>query len=83
MGNGLIGKFLYFWVFIVGALFVLKITGFSGDNKTMAVVLGSIALIYIVWISAREKGKKRREEKAAANRPPVRKGHPAKKKKKR
>lgn len=82
MGNGLIGKFLYFWMFIIGALVILKFTGFAGDNRTMAIVLGAIALVYIVWNVFREMGKKNRAEKAAAYRQPVKKGT-AKKKKRR
>lgn len=82
MGNGLIGKFLYFWMFIIGALVILRFTGFAGDNRTMAIVLGSIALVYIVWNVFREMGKKKRAEKAAAYRQPVKKGASNKKKRK-
>lgn len=80
MGNGLIGKFLYFWMFIIGALVILKFTGFAGDNRTMAIVLGAIALVYIVWNVFREMGKKKRAEKAVAYKQPVRKGSSNKKK---
>ena len=63
MGNGLIGKFLYFWMFIIGALIILKVTGFAADNRTMAITLGAIAVVYIVWNVFREMGKKRKAEK--------------------
>ena len=72
--NGLIGKFLYFWVFIIGALMVLKFSGYANDNRTMAIVIGAIALVYIVWNVFREKGKKRKAEKAAAYKVSVKKG---------
>lgn len=83
MGNGIIGKILYFWIFIIGALFVLKFTGYAGDNKTMAIVLGAIALVYVVWNVARSLGKSKRAAKAAANRQPVHAGGSHKKKKRR
>ena len=82
MGNGLIGKFLYFWMFIIGALIILRVTGFAGDNRTMAVTLGAIAVVYIVWNVFREMGKKRKAEKAAAYKQPVKKGASNKKKRK-
>lgn len=82
MGSGLIGKFLYFWMFIIGALIILRVTGFSNDTRTMIVTLGAIALVYIVWNVFREMGKKRKAEKqAAAYRQPVKKGASKKKRK--
>ena len=48
MGNGVIGKILYFWIFIIGAMFVLKFTGNADDTKTTAIVLVAVALVYIV-----------------------------------
>ena len=82
MGNGIIGKILYFWIIIIGAMFVLKFTGNADDTKTTAIVLVAAALVYIVWNVARSLGKKKRAEQAAAHRQPVRKGTPPKKKKK-
>lgn len=80
--SGLIGKFLYFWIFIIGALMVLKFSGYAGDNRTMAIVIGAIAVVYIVWNVFREMGKRRKEEKkAAAYRQPVKKGASNKKRK--
>lgn len=82
MGNGLIGKFLYFWMFIIGALIILRVTGFSNDTRTMLVTLGAIAVVYIVWNVFREMGKKRKAEKAATYKQPVKKGASHKKKRK-
>ena len=79
--NGLIGKFLYFWMFIIGALIILKFTGYADDNRTMLITLGAIALVYIVWNVFREMGKKRKAEKAAAYKQPVKKGASNKKRK--
>ena len=79
--NGLIGKFLYFWMFIIGALIILKFTGYADDNRTMLITLGAIALVYIVWNVFREMGKKKKAEKAAAYRQLVKKGTSNKKRK--
>lgn len=83
MNSGLIGKILYFWIFMIGALLVLRFSGYADDNRTMAIVLGAIAVVYIVWNVFREMGKKRKAEKqAAAYRQPVKKGASNKKRKK-
>ena len=79
--NGLIGKFLYFWMFIIGALIILKFTGYADDNRTMVITLAAIALVYIVWNVFREMGKKRKAEKAAAYKQTVKKGTSNKKRK--
>lgn len=79
--NGLIGKFLYFWFFIIGALIILKFTGYADDNRTLLITLGAIALVYIVWNVFREMGKKRKAEKAADFKQPVKKGTSNKKRK--
>jgi hypothetical protein len=81
MGNG-IGKILYFWIFILGGLFVAKVLGFIGDSKTLITFLVAIALIYIVFNVFRSLGRKKRAEKEEANKPPVRKGQSTKKKRK-
>jgi len=83
MGNGIIGKILYFWIFLLGGLFFAKVLGFSGDYKTMILFCLALAGAYILFNVARALGKRNRDEKAAANKTPVRKGHPAKKKKRR
>lgn len=83
MGNGIIGKILYFWIFLLGGLFFAKVLGFAGDDKTMIWFCLALAGVYIVFQVARALGKKNRAEKEAANKAPVRKGYPVKKKKKR
>lgn len=82
MGNGIIGKILYFWMFMIGGIVVLAITGNLNNNKTVIVLLVAIALVYIIWNVFRELGKKKKAEKAAAYKQPVKKGA-AKKKKRR
>ena len=81
MGNGVIGKILYFWIFILGGLFFAKVLGFAKDDKSTIVFLIAISLVYIVFQIFRTLGKKKRAEKAAASKPPVRKGMSGKQKK--
>lgn len=80
MGNGIIGKILYFWIFLLGGLFFARVLGFSGDDRTMILFCLALAGVYIVFQTARALGKKNRAEKAAANRTPVHKGHANRKK---
>ena len=81
MGNGVIGKILYFWIFILGGLFFAKVLGFAKDDKSTIVFLIAIALVYIVFKVFRTLRKKKRAEKPESSKPPVRKGMTGKRKK--
>ena len=83
MGNGIIGKILFFWVFIIGGMFIASATGAidTANWKSVVPFIIALAIIYIVWNVFRAKGKKRREAKEAANAAPIRKGQNPKKKK--
>lgn len=70
MGNGIIGKILYFWIFILGALVFGKIFNIFHSDKQVIWFLIAVSLIYIVWTACRSRGKKKREEKQAANAQP-------------
>ncbi|NLD19840.1 MAG: hypothetical protein GX663_06270 [Clostridiales bacterium] len=74
MGNGVIGKILYFWIFIIGGLFIAKVMGLTKDDKTMVIFCLALAGVYVVYQLARYFGKKKREAKEEENRQPVRKG---------
>lgn len=80
MGNGVIGKILYFWIFILGGVFFAKVLGFTDDDKTTILFCGALAIAYVVFQVARTLGKRKRKADAAANRQPVRKGSAHKKK---
>lgn len=81
MNNGIIGKILYFWIFLIGGLFFAKILGFAKDDRTMIIFCIALAVVYIVFQVARALGKKKSAAKAEANKPPVRKGQSNKRKK--
>lgn len=81
MNGGIIGKILYFWIFIIGGLFFARILGFAKDDKTMVIFCIALAIAYIVFQVARALGKKKSAKKAEASRQPVRKGQSGKRKK--
>lgn len=84
MGNGIIGKILYFWIFIIGGLFFARIFGMTNDGRTTIMICIGLALVYIVFqifkFLGRNKRKERAEQRAEKNRRPVRKGQSNKKK---
>ena len=81
MGNGIIGKILYFWIFILGGLFIARILGFAEDGPKIIIFCIALALVYVVWNVARALGRKNAAEKQAQDVQPVRKGQSHKKKK--
>ena len=64
MNGGIIGKFIYFWAFIIGVIVFGKLLGFMDDTKTTIIILVAAALVFVVWTIGREKAKRRNEEKA-------------------
>ena len=64
MNGGVIGKFIYFWAFMIGVIVFGKIFGFMNDTKTSIIVLVAAAIIFIVWTIGRSKAAQRNEEKA-------------------
>ena len=77
--GGIVGKFLYFWIFMIGVLLFAKYLGHVDDGRHMVYVCIAAALVYIVFMVFRALGRNKRE----ANRTPVHKGQAGKKKKKR
>lgn len=64
MNGGIIGKFIYFWIFMIGVIVFGRIFGFMTDTKTSIVILVAAALVYIVWVIGRDRAAKRREAQA-------------------
>ena len=60
MGNGIIGKIIYFWAFMLGVVVFGKVFGFLGDTRQSVYILVGAALIFIVWNVFRALGKKKR-----------------------
>ncbi|MCQ2545082.1 MAG: hypothetical protein MJ144_01455 [Clostridia bacterium] len=68
MGGDVIGKFIYFWAFIIGVIIFGKVFGFMNDTKTTVIILIASAIVYVVWIVGRNKASQRREAQEAENR---------------
>lgn len=49
MGSGIIGKIIYYWIFILGILFMSKFFGFADQPSTMIVTLVIGTLVYVGW----------------------------------
>ncbi|MBQ9708914.1 MAG: hypothetical protein IJV66_07005 [Firmicutes bacterium] len=84
MGDGIIGKILYFRIFIIGALVFAKLLRFIDNDRQLIIFLIAVAVVYIVWTIMRELGKRKRAERdweAGKGKPaPVHKGQSNKKK---
>ncbi|MDD4200844.1 MAG: hypothetical protein PHS19_05580 [Eubacteriales bacterium] len=68
MGGDIIGKFIYFWAFIIGVIIFGRIFGFMNDTKTAIIVLIASSIVYLVWVIGRSKAAQRREERENENR---------------
>ena len=64
MSGDFIGKFIYFWAFIIGVIVFGKIFGYMNDTKTSIIILVAAAIAYLIWTIGRSKAKQRSEEKA-------------------
>ena len=62
--GGIVGKFLYFWIFMIGVLLFAKYLGHVDDGRHMVYVCIAAALVYIVFMVFRALGRNKREEKA-------------------
>lgn len=83
MGNGIIGKILYYWIFIIGALIFAKVFNFIHSDKQVIIFLIAVSVVYIVWTVFRAKGKRRNEQRQAeAQSNVVHKGNGKKKRRK-
>lgn len=65
MGDGIMGKFICFWIFLIGGLVIAKLLGIADTAGNMAVLSISLAFIYVGWTVLRAKGR----EKAARGNP--------------
>ena len=62
MFEGVIGKIILFWIFMIGAMFFAKILGFTGDTRSSVIFFAACALVYIVWVGGRALAARRREK---------------------
>ena len=57
MGNGVIGKFIYFWIFLLGGLLAARLFGIADTAKNMILLSIALAVVYVVWNVLRAKGR--------------------------
>lgn len=63
MGNTILGKVIYYWIFIIGGMFISRLFGMPQDAKTTIVFLVILTCFYWGLAFLRASGKKRRERK--------------------
>lgn len=63
MGNTIMGKVIYYWIFLIGGMVISKIFGMPQDAKTVIVFLVILTCFYWGFAFLRATGKKRRENK--------------------
>ena len=67
MGGGMIGKFVYFWIFLMGGLIVAKLFGVADTASNMITLSIALALVFIVWNVLRAKAQKNAAAKKVAS----------------
>lgn len=61
MNGNVIGLFLYYWVFIIGALFALKMFGIN-DNLQIIQILAVVTVFYFAFQFIRGRAKQRKDK---------------------
>jgi len=61
MNGNVIGLFLYYWVFIIGALFALKMFGMT-DNSQIISILAVTTVFYFAFQYIRGRAKQRKDK---------------------
>lgn len=69
MNDGIIAKFIYFWIFLLGGLFVAKFFGIADTAGNMIVLSISLAFVYVGWTLLRAKGRKNAAQREAKSVP--------------
>lgn len=62
MGNSLFGNIVYFWIFIIGGMFIAKITGLTQSNRDTIIFIIVLALLYWGFAFLRQARKNRKGE---------------------
>jgi len=58
MNGNIIGLFLYYWVFVIGALFAVKMFGIN-DNSLVIQILVVVTVFYFAFQFIRERAKQK------------------------
>jgi len=65
MNNDIIGKILYFWIFLIGGLFIARVLGYANDGRTIIIFCVALAGVYTAFQVGRSMRKKKLAEKEA------------------
>lgn len=80
MGDGIIGKFVYFWIFILGGLLIGKMVGLTESTSSVIWLCICLTVTYVGWLFIRSKSKKNAAARKAEPTPRRNNRHGKKKK---
>ncbi len=63
MGNSVIGNIIYFWIFVIGGMFIARLTGLTQSDKDTIIFIIILSLFYWGFAFLRHARKSRRGEK--------------------
>ena len=63
MMDGVIGKLIMFWAFMLGVAVFGKVFGFFDSTSQAIFIFIGAALIFLIWTIGRAKAQQRREER--------------------
>lgn len=81
MGEGVIGKFIFFWIFILGGMFMGKLFGLTDNTPNTIMLFISLIIIFVGVNIIKANAKKKSAAKRAAQTPRNNNRHGKKKKK--
>lgn len=58
--SSIVSLFLYYWVFILGALFAAKMLGYADNDRQLLIILGVVTAVYFLFQWLRRRGAARR-----------------------
>jgi len=61
MNGNVIGLFLYYWVFVIGALFAIKMVGIN-DDALVIQILAVVTVFYFAFQFIRGRAKQRKDK---------------------
>ena len=65
MGSSIIGKFVYFWIFILGGLVIGKIFGLTDTTGNVIMLCICLTITYVGWLFIQSRAKQKNAEKKA------------------
>lgn len=66
MGDGIIGKFIYYWIFLIAGLVFGRMFGLTQTTPDMVVFCLSLTVLYIGFMLIRSNAKKKAAAKGSS-----------------